>query len=105
MSGPSEIRAGRHAANEAAYRHINERIRRFEAQDDHDRGDALAFLCECAEGGCIEQLQISLDEYFRVRGDARRFFVAPDHDAPEIERVVERHAAYWVVEKHVAPEG
>lgn len=102
MGGPTDLRAGRHAANEALYRRINERIRRYE--EPGDDGDAMTFLCECAEGACMDQLQITLEDYRRVRQDARRFFIAPAHDAPDLERVVERHGHYWVVEKDVAPE-
>ena len=101
MSGPTDIRAGRHATNEAAYRRINERIRRYEQRDDHGHSDPMRL---CAEGGCIDQVHINVDDCRRVRQDARRFEIAPDHDAPEIEDVVERHAPYWVVENHVAPE-
>jgi hypothetical protein len=104
MSGSTDIRAGRHAANEAAYRGINERIRRYEEQEDHGHGEPMTFLCECAEGACIDRIQIDLEDYRRVRQDARRFIIAPEHDAPEIEWVVERHAGYWVVEKRVAPQ-
>jgi hypothetical protein len=104
MTGSTDIRAGRHAANEAAYRRINERIRRYEEQDDHDDSDPMTFLCECAEGACMDHVQITLDDYRHVRENGRRFIIAPNHDAPEIEDVVERHADYWVVQKHAAPE-
>lgn len=81
MTGPTDIRAGRSAANEAAYRRINERIRRFEESGDH--ADPMIFLCECAEGACMDQVKINLDGYRRVRQDARRFIIVPEHDAPE----------------------
>jgi hypothetical protein len=34
-----------------------------------------------------------------VRGDNDRFAVVPGHENPEIERVVERHERYVVVDK------
>lgn len=104
MSEPTDIRGGRYASNEAAFRGINERIRRHQEQADHAHSDPMTFLCECAEGSCIDQVRIDLDDYRRIRQDARRFIIAPDHDAPEIEDVLERHATHWVVQKHVAPE-
>src|SRR5436190_4045102 len=104
MSRPIDIRAGRYAENEAAYRRINERIRKYEEREDQGEGDPMTFLCECAEGACIDQIPVTLDEYRHVRQNARRFIIAPDHDEPEIEHVVERHAHYWVVEKHADPE-
>jgi len=96
-----DIRGGRYASNEAAYRHINERIRRFEESGDHRL--PMTFLCECAEGACLDHVQIDLEDYRRVRKDALRFIIAPEHDAPEMERVVERQPHYWVVEKHLDP--
>ena len=99
MGGSVEIRDGRYAANEAAYRRVNERIRSY--KERYDRADPMAFRCECAEGACIDPIHVSLDEYRRVRGHPRRFIIAPDHDEPELERVVERNSRYWVVEKNV----
>ena len=97
-----DIRDGRYAANEAAFRRVNERIRSYKERADHP--EPMTFMCECAEGGCIEAIHVSLDEYRAVRRHSRRFLVAPDHDAPELERVVERHSHYWVVEKALDPE-
>ena len=102
MSGSLDIRDGRYAANEALYRRLNERIRRY--KEGGETGEPMTFLCECAEGACIDQIHIGLEEYRRVRQDPRRFIVAPGHDAPEMERVVERHPRYWVVEKAIDPE-
>jgi hypothetical protein len=36
----------------------------------------------------------------RVRGDSTRFVIRPQHDAPDVEDVVERHEGYCVVRKH-----
>jgi hypothetical protein len=101
VGGSVEIRDGRYAANEAAYRRVNERIRSY--KERYDRADPMAFRCECAEGACIDPIHVSLDEYRRVRRHSRRFLIAPDHDAPELERVVERNSRYWVVEKNADP--
>lgn len=42
-----------------------------------------------------------LDDYERVRSSPARFLVAPsdDHVLADVERVVERRATYFVVEK------
>jgi hypothetical protein len=98
VNGSVEIRDGRHAANEAAYRRVNERIRRYKERDD--RADPMAFRCECAEGACIDAIHVGLDDYRRVRRHPMRFIVAPGHDVPELERVLERHSRYWVVQKN-----
>ncbi|HEY6067993.1 MAG TPA: hypothetical protein VIU81_04805, partial [Gaiellaceae bacterium] len=50
---------------------------------------------------CLERIgPLAIEEYERVRSDARRFIVATGHDAPEVERVVERKTTYWIVEKN-----
>jgi hypothetical protein len=87
----------RAARNEALFRDVNEEIR------DVDRrfGGAAAseFVCECANGACIERLPVPLDVYTAVRSEPTRFIVAPGHENSELEGVVERHDRFFVVEK------
>jgi len=88
----------RAASNEALFREVNENIARLE----EGFGDTMtepAFVCECADNGCTEQLSVDLEAYERVREDPRRFFVLCGHQRPELERVVETHGEYLVVEK------
>jgi hypothetical protein len=95
---PVDLRQGRYAENEAAFRRVNERIREY--KERYDRAEPMRFVCECADGGCIQPVHISMDEYVAVRARPRRFIVAPGHDEPDLERVVERFDRYWVVEKY-----
>ena len=83
--------------NEALFREINERIEagRWPGDDGNP-----AFLCECARLGCNVLVELTIGEYEHIRGEARRFVLAPGHELPEAERVVERHPAYVVVGKH-----
>jgi hypothetical protein len=85
------------AANEAAFREINEAIER--GQWPGEARDVAAFRCECAQLGCNELIELPIGEYEQIRRHARRFFVAPGHEAPEAETVVETRAGYVVVEK------
>ena len=82
--------------NEALSREINERIEagRWPGEDE-----SPAFLCECARLGCNVLVELTIGEYEHIRADARRFVLAPGHELPETEFVVERHPAYVVVEK------
>lgn len=41
---------------------------------------------------------VSLDKYEQVR--ARRFILAPGHDIPDVENIVEQGQRYAVVERH-----
>jgi hypothetical protein len=90
-----EERAGR---NEALFREVNENIARSEERMD-SVSDSFSVFCECALADCRTQIEIRLTEYVRVRRHTHRFIVAPGHDQPEIERVVERHPDYVIVEK------
>jgi hypothetical protein len=98
MSDVDETSQQRVAHNEVLFRAINDQVLSLEERfGSRDAG----FLCECADASCSETIFLSLDEYQRVHSDERRFFVVPGHEVTEIETVVERHANYLVVEKHV----
>jgi hypothetical protein len=84
------------AANEAAFRDINEAIERGQWPGETD---AVAFRCECARLGCNQLIELSIPEYKRIREHSRWFFVARGHEEPQAEVVVETRDAYLVVEK------
>ena len=96
--GAREERLG---ANEALFREVNERVaevaERFIAGDTPD--SRFDFNCECGDRDCAEQIALTVAEYEAVRAEATRFAVVPGHEVPDIERVVERHSNYLVVEK------
>src|SRR4051794_24012811 len=93
-------RKERIAANEAAFRALNESLN----EHVHDRlGGTSArsgFVCECAQVQCSEVITVDLARYERIRSDPLTFFVVPGHELPETEDVVERTRAYYVVRKH-----
>jgi hypothetical protein len=93
-----EERAGR---NEELFREVNENIARSEERMDSG-SDSFSVFCECALADCVTQVEIRLAEYVRVRRHEHRFIVAPGHEQTDIERVVERHPDYVIVEKHGA---
>jgi hypothetical protein len=84
------------ATTEAIFRNVNERIaesaQRFEA-------DETAFVCECDDRSCTHRLEAQLDDYERVRAKPTRFLIAPGHENDAIEKVVERHDRFQIVEK------
>jgi hypothetical protein len=89
MAGAPEERL---AINEASFRKVNEGI---EAGSD----TRLAFACECGRLGCNQLIELSRADYEAVRAHPRRFFLLASHELLEVERVVERHDDYVVVEK------
>jgi hypothetical protein len=90
MTGASEEHL---AFNEATFGKLNEGSKR--GADAH----RLPFACECARLGCNQLIELSREEYEAVRPHPRRFFLLATHELLEVERVVERHDDYLVVEK------
>lgn len=87
--------------NEALFRAVNEEIEKL---NDQLRGPGdMQAVCECGNAQCVERLTIPLADYERTRKDARRFLVAPGHEIPDVETVLERHDGYFIIEK-VTPE-
>jgi hypothetical protein len=84
------------ARNEALFREFNERV---EGLADTVGADRIRFVCECGDLDCLDRVELARAAYEEVRSDARRFFVAPGHEKPEIERVVAGGEGYLVVEK------
>lgn len=93
-----EERAGR---NEALFREVNENIAELEARLP-GVAETMPVICECARPNCTTPVEISLDEYTSVRRHPNRFIVAPGHDEPSVEHVVEEQKGYLVVEKEGA---
>ena len=93
-------RQARAATNQSLFREVNERVK-----DVNDRFHAYTSLsdwvCECANDTCVERIQMAGQDYERIRSAGERFFVAPSerHVWPDVERVVERHENYWIVDK------
>jgi hypothetical protein len=82
------------------FREVNERV--LEVNQRSSRDLLLEeWICECGDGSCTERIQLSQDEFERARLTRGWFVVAPAgaHVSPRRERLVERHARYWVIEK------
>jgi hypothetical protein len=92
-------REERIARNEALFRNVNERVRELATQ--FADAEPVAFVCECGQSDCAESLPVPLSDYERIRADSTQFIVAPGHEVPEVERIVERKDGYDVVRKHV----
>jgi hypothetical protein len=96
-------RAEKAAHNEYVLKRFNQRINDLTEeliQEGLGAESRVAdFLCACGSADCRGTIRLPLDEYDRVRARPHRFIVLPGHDHPQLERVVERHERYWVVEK------
>ncbi len=91
-------RERRLARNEALFREVNERVAEVaiaQGVDEHE----FHFLCECSNLDCTLLVPLSLSTYEAIREDPQLFIVAPGHELPEIEIVVDRRAQFSVVRK------
>lgn len=84
------------AENEARFRALNEGIEHAKSALP---GSTFEFVCECGRGECTDRIQLTRDEYEHVRERGNRFALKSGHELEEVERVVERHERYLVVEK------
>jgi hypothetical protein len=88
------LRETRMAANEAFFRRLNESLER-----DAPRDGTLIVVCECADEDCAQRLELTRDEYQKVRSDPTWFVVAHTHADPEIEEVIGRTDRFELVRK------
>jgi hypothetical protein len=93
-----DARELRLAQNETIFREINERVRDVAATHGADM-HVYSFFCECANADCTLRIDLATPDYERVRANGARFVVAPGHELPEVERVVERRDGWSVIEK------
>ncbi|MDX6468467.1 MAG: hypothetical protein QOF75_270 [Gaiellaceae bacterium] len=85
------------AQRQNLFRDANERIEHAATVVGH-RG-LRPFICECSLDGCVERIEVELEDYEEVRRSPTRFLTLPGHEIVEIEDVVARRADYQVVEK------
>jgi len=96
-SETSEAREERLAKNEVIFRTVNEAIEQKALQ--MGGLDEYQFICECSAAECFERISLTLRQYEHIRREAVRFVVTPGHEDVEVELVVEKMGAYWIVEK------
>jgi hypothetical protein len=93
---PREERAIR---NESLFREVNSHIAEMEAQARRADWGPLPLVCECARTGCTAPIEVDPATFERVRAEPLWFLIAPGHEQPEIETVLERREGYFIVEK------
>jgi hypothetical protein len=94
----SDERARRVGLNEAIFRQVNEQIRDLNRELGVDEG-TLTVICECGHSDCTDRLEVAVPAYERVRSNSRNYVIAPGHEIPDVERVVEQADGYDVVQK------
>jgi hypothetical protein len=91
-------RSERIGLNEALFREVNERVKGIN-DGFGGRLEEADFVCECGDSECTDRIRMPLAQYEGLRSDPRRFAVKDGHEITDVERVVDRHGAYVVVEK------
>ena len=96
--------AARAARNEELFRELNERLSDINGNAVPEIGSVCEWICECANGTCIERVPMSFEKYETIRASGRHFLVAPsdEHVLHSVETVINRNDRYWVVEKNGA---
>ena len=64
----------------------------------------MQFLCECSDTECVEQIELTAEEYESVREGPTQFALAPGHENGTIEQIVLETERFIMVEKLVAEE-
>jgi hypothetical protein len=90
-------REERVARNEELFQEVNHQIEKLEER--LGRRETLSILCECSKKHCLDVFEVEPLVYQRVRSKPLLFFLAPGHEDPEVERVLERTPEFLVVEK------
>jgi hypothetical protein len=89
----------RAARNQALYREVNEKLEALNEAFAVALDAGGSWVCECADLSCAEAMELTLGEYEALRAHPNRFAVLPGHVLPDVERIVEDHGGYVVVEK------
>jgi hypothetical protein len=89
----------RAARNQVLYREVNEKVADLNKAFDYLLSLSGSWVCECADERCTEQMELTLAEYEELRQHPNRFAVLPGHVLEDVERIVEEHPGYVVVEK------
>jgi hypothetical protein len=86
--------------NQSLFREVNERV--SEVNKELGLWVTLSdWICECADETCVEEIELTPQQYEKVREQPTHFIVAPsaEHVVFDVERVVEQRERYWVVSK------
>jgi hypothetical protein len=89
--------ARRAARNEELVSDVNRQIEQGAAL--HKVSSSMPLHCECGQDRCLEKIEVDPRTYEPILDEPYQFIVVPEHVQREIERVVEQHGAFVVVEK------
>jgi hypothetical protein len=91
-------REERFIQNEELFRSANERLRE-RAEVIVAPRQSIPFLCECIDDTCMARIDLTLEDYDRIRSDDEHFVIAPGHPRLEGERVIAERGHFLIVTK------
>jgi hypothetical protein len=106
-------RLKRKARNEALIREVNERIETVDKAAERaslaPEGRLFEFICECGGNdagdiSCEEHVEMTIQEYEKVRSQDDRFALYPGHEREELEWVAARNERFVIVDKRPGAE-
>lgn len=92
-------RTERVAANEALFRTVNEKLEGLN-EAFALATDTFKIVCECGDVACSEQIDLSREDYARLRSEPTHFAVIPGHEVVGTEDVIEHRETFAIVRKH-----
>jgi hypothetical protein len=99
VNGNGDTRLRRAEKNEEAFKAHNERHAELEEQGGVAAQEPVPFACECDDATCARAIAVPLGEYERAARRSDQFFVAPGHEDPTVEDIVQRYDRYILVSK------
>lgn len=90
--------------NESLFREVNERLVDLNAALEVDVS-RLEFLCECSDTNCAATIELSREEYERIRSDPATFLVLSGHEVYDVETVIDRGSGHVIVRKRQGGPG
>jgi hypothetical protein len=102
----SGISKQRQTDNEALLRESNESVQKLLKRDysaAQYRVTKLHFSCECSDIECRMRIVLSCMLYETIHTDRQHFIIKPEHEEPNIEKIIDKQAGYYVVKKFLKP--
>jgi hypothetical protein len=92
----------RNAHTQNAFRDVNEAITEIGGGFGLGErgGEPMEVMCECGRAECVERIEVSREEYERIRSNSVRFVLVAGHEIDAVEHVVYRTETYVVAENH-----
>jgi hypothetical protein len=102
MAGPPSSPNERNARTQNAFRDVNEAITEIGGGFGLGErgGEPMEVMCECGRPECADRIEVSREEYERIRSNGVRFVLVAGHEIDAVEHVVYRTDTYVVAENH-----